>query len=375
MRILGLAAVLLVFVSLVASIPYAATLTGPLSSPGSPQQIGTECTNLPVGMQINITSLAPWYCPINNQIAAIWKSELPLAEIALLIAFSIASIIFAVGAGMKSDRIRNFGIGELYEATASAIIIILFLFVSATMFGLVPSFIVGTINPYSTALGLMNSTINGAEGIYSSIFHIYLVGAEYSSIKIIISTPVKAGIEIPNFYSVPISFFVLDPSSAIAGLLIDGITALFAEYYLLIFFALASIPVFLVPGVILRALFPTRALGGMLIAMAMGFYLVAPSLFALAYYFTTPNLLSSMQLTATQLTRFGSGTGAETNGLTSTSPLPTLLQSVNSEMSSFWLLILFYPALIVAVTYAFITQVASFIGGASYTGSRLRSFI
>lgn len=365
MRILGLAAVLLVFVSLVASIPYAA------------QQIGTECTNLPVGMQINITSLAPWYCPINNQIAAIWKSELPLAEIALLIAFSIASIIFAVGAGMKSDRIRNFGIGELYEATASAIIIILFLFVSATMFGLVPSFIVGTINPYSTALGLMNSTINGAEGIYSSIFHIYLVGAEYSSIKIIISIPVpgKVGIEIPNFYSVPISFFVLDPSSAIAGLLIDGITALFAEYYLLIFFALASIPVFLVPGVILRALFPTRALGGMLIAMAMGFYLVAPSLFALAYYFTTPNLLSSMQLTATQLTRFGSGTGAETNGLTSTSPLPTLLQSVNSEMSSFWLLILFYPALIVAVTYAFITQVASFIGGASYTGSRLRSFI
>jgi hypothetical protein len=373
----------LLLISAAALIPIAGARPATLPGGGNSNPPGGQCSSLPVGMQLNITYQAPWYCAINAQITSVWESDLPLAEIALLIAFSIASVIFAVGAGIKSDRIRNFGIGELYEATASAIIILIFLFVSAVAFGLVPSIVVGTINPYATSLGLINKTINSAEAIYTSLFSIYVTDAQYTSITITLligGAPLKSIASqiltsIPQLYSAPLSIFVLEPASAIGGLIIDGITALYAEYYLLIFFASVSIPAFLVPGTIFRAIFPTRAFGGMLIALAMGFFIVMPSLFAVAYYFTAPNLLSSMQLTASQLTRFGSGAGAETNGLTATSPLPTLLQNVNSEMSSFWLLILFYPSLIMAVTYAFVTQVATFIGGATYTGSRLRSFI
>jgi hypothetical protein len=357
----------------------------PTSPPGGGGGAGTlsgPCANLPPSIQQNITSLAPWYCPINSEISSVWENDLPVAEIALLIAFSIASIIFAVGAGIKNDKIRNFGLGELYEATASAIIVLIFLFVSAVAFGLIPSFFVGSINPYATAFHLINQTINGAESIYTSLFNIYATDAFYTSVSITISSALPPLNTLNGYLTpilqaayAPITLLVMEPAYAIGGLLIDGIVALYAEYYLLIFFATVSIPAFLVPGVILRALFPTRAFGGMLIAMAMGFYIVMPALFAVAYYFTAPNLLSSMQTTATQLTRFGSGTGAETNGLTSSSPLPTLLQSVGSTLSSFWLLILFYPALIISVTYIFITQIANFIGGASYTGSRVRSFI
>ncbi len=376
-------AALILLILLMVAVPSAA-YAGPINggSAGSGSGPGGACSSLPIPVQqqVQIASLAPWYCPINNQIASIWKGDLPIAEIALLIAFSIASMIFAVGAGIKSDRIRNFGIGELYEATASAIIIILFLFVSAVMLGLIPSFVVGTINPYATALHLINNTVNTAESAYTSLFNIYITDAEYTSVfatitLTLLNTPSLVISVNPDYYRLPILLFFMEPAVVVGDLLIDGITALLAEYYLLIFFATASIPVFLVPGVIFRALFPTRAFGGMLIAIALGFYLVAPTLFALVYYFTAPNLLSNMQITSAQLSRFGAGTGAETNGLTSTSPLPELLQNVNSEMSSFWLLILFYPALIIAVTYAFITQVSNFIGGAIYTGSRLRSFI
>ncbi len=371
-----LAAVLLF--ALLSNVSFASQLGGG-GNAGSPPP-GGPCSNLPSSIQQNIQTSAPWYCPIDAEIASIWDQDFPLAVIALLISFSIASVIFAVGAGMKYDRLRNFGIGELYEATASAIIVLIFLFVSAVAFGLIPSFFVGMINPYATSFHLINETIVGAESIYSSLFNIYAADALYTSFTVSIYSslyPAIGGIVpslLQTFYA-PITLFVMEPAIAIGGLLIDGIAALFAEYYLLIFFASVSIPAFLVPGVILRALFPTRAFGGMLIALAMGFFIVMPTLFAVSYYFTAPNLISSMQTISTQLTLFGSGTGAETNGLSSASPIPTLLSSVQSAMSSFWLLILFYPPLIIAVTYFFVMQVSDFIGGASYSAGRLRSFI
>ncbi|MGC8622587.1 MAG: hypothetical protein ACP5UC_01325 [Candidatus Micrarchaeia archaeon] len=373
-----LAAILLF--AFLSNMPFANIPTTTILPSPQPSSSSGPCSNLPSSIQENVQANAPWYCPIDAEIASVWQQYSPIAVIALLISFSIASIIFAVGAGMKYDRLRNFGIGELYEATASSIIVLIFLFISAVAFGIIPSFFVGAINPYATAFHLMNETIVGAESIYSSLFNIYATDAFYTSFTVSIYSALYPALTgtvptlLQSFYA-PIMLFVMEPANAIGGLLIDGIAALFAQYYLLIFFASASIPAFLVPGVILRALFPTRAFGGMLIALAMGFYIVMPTLFAVVYYFTTPNLISSMQTISSQLTVLGSGTGAETNGLSSTSPIPLLISSVGSAMSSFWMLVLFYPPLIIAVTYFFVTQVSDFIGGASYSVGRLRSFI
>src|SRR5208283_4732142 len=110
-----------------------------------------------------------------------------------------------------------------------------------------------------------------------------------------------------NVYSIPVTIFFIDPALAISGFLADGISVLYAEYYLIIFFATAAIPAFLVPGVVLRSIFPTRALGGVLIALAIGFYLIMPTLFAVAFYFTAPSVMLSMQNAAAQMTRFGTG--------------------------------------------------------------------
>ena len=45
-------------------------------------------------------------------------------------------------------------------------------------------------------------------------------------------------------------------------------------------------------------------------------------------------------------------------------------------MSSFWLQIIFYPLLIISMTYAFITQAANFLGStAKAMGGRIRGFI
>ena len=336
------------------------------------------CGSLPNSIVSQIESSAPWYCPINAQVYDTWSSETPIAFAAILLAFSIAAIIFMVGAGLRNDRIRNFGIGELYEAIASAIIVGLFLYVSAVAFGIIPSLFVGAINPYATAFHLILSTIQQAENVFSSLYNVVLMDSFYASINVEMDFPITGMPPISLLtllYALPLEALVIEPSMVLGTFIVEGITALYAEYYLLVFFSVASIPVFLVPGVIFRAIFPTRALGGMLIALAMGFYIVMPTMFAIAYYFTAPSILHTLASTSIQMNRFGQGSGAITNAITPNSPLVTQVGSVQSAMSTFWLLILFYPLLIIAVTYAFVTQIASFIGEAAQMGGKMRTFI
>ncbi len=339
----------------------------------------SQCGLLPSSMANLLSSSAPWYCPINGHIYSAWKNELPLALVALLLAFTVAALIFMIGVAFKNDRIRNFGIGELYESTASAIIVVLFLYISAIVLGLGPSIVVGGINPYATSIHLISSTINQAEILYSSIYTIYLSDTFYTTIGASIYIQdynITAPLSYARLlYTFPLQTFFIQPSLAIGGFLVDGIAALYAQYYLIVFFSVAAIPVFIVPGVIFRIFFPTRALGGVLIAIGIAFYLVMPTLFAVAYYFTSPQLLHGLETTTSQLNRWGSGTGSQQNALSPTSPLSEALSSAQSALSSFWLLILFYPSLIIAVSYVFITQLATFIGGASRVGGKMRSFV
>ncbi len=363
---------------LFAGMPHSQTTTSPSTA---------GCGLLPSSIQLQIQTNEPWYCPINQQLYGQWANDLPIAFIAVLISFLVAAVIFMVGVAFGSDRIRNFGIGEFYEAVATAIIVGAFLYICAVIFGILPAFAVGTINPYATSLNLISTTISAAQNMYGSIFNAYMsVSFSISqSITPNLGGPVSALAKtlvsslpqiIINIYSIPATIFFLDPAQAIAAFISDGISILYAEYYLMIFFAIAAIPAFLIPGVILRSLFPTRAVGGILIAFAIGFYLVMPTLFAVAFYFTVPSVLASMQAATFQVTRFSTNPAAASQALTAQSPLALQLNNVRSSLDGFWLLILFYPALIIAMTYTVIQEISRFLGGgvAGRAGS-LRRFI
>ena len=294
-----------------------------------------------------------------------------------MIAFLIAGGIFMVGAGIKNNRIRNFGIGELYEAVASAIIVALFVYLGAVIFGLVPGVFVGAINPYAASLHLITTTINSAENVYTGLFHAYDYDMYLSTLTVDLSTALTPKLNligtVINYALLPLDIYFIEPAAVVSSFIYDGILALYAEYYLIVFFAVAAIPVFLIPGVILRVFLPTRSLGGILIALAVGFYFVMPLLFAVAFYFTAPHLATQMNNVASLLNRYSVGKGAVNNAVTPTSPLVLTLSGINSSLNSFWLLILFYPALISAVTYAFVVQLANFIGGSARMSSRARA--
>ncbi len=359
------------------------------------------CSTLPSSIQSIVSGTEPWYCPINAQIDSVFEKDASLMWIAVLISFAIAGTIYMGGSLAGSSKIKNFGIGELYEALATGIIVGLFLYVCAVVFGIIPGLTVGPINPYATSLHYITQIISQAQSLYASLFFIYYKITYYFSYSLIVGGTITAdylpssfvakGVtlkviqglasinEITNIAlavgKFELSFLYIDPSMALMNIISDGLMLLWAEYYLIIFFAIAAIPVFLVPGVIFRAIIPTRALGGMLIAMAIAFYLIVPTMFAIAFYFTAPTVLHDMNTAATLLNKFGAGQGSITNALTPASPLVLQLKDAQNAMSGFWLMLLFYPVLIIAVAYAAITQLANFLGGVAHVGGRIRSFI
>jgi hypothetical protein len=244
---------------------------------------------------------------------------------------------------------------------------------------------VGNINPYATAFTMITQTLTVAQAMYTSLFNVYFSLSYVTSVQISIipggvigalGTVLKVIGFLPqlflNIYSLPLIIRFIDPATAIAGFLSDGMAILYAEYYLMVFFAVAAIPVFLIPGVLFRAIFPTRALGGILIAFAFGFYLVMPSMFAVAYYFTAPTVQRDMSLSTLQLQGIAAKPQA---AIASSSPIAQQLQSVKSSLNGFWLMIFFYPPLIIAITYAAVQQIANFIGRVAQFGKSMRAFI
>jgi hypothetical protein len=336
------------------------------------------CGLLPASIAQTISYGEPWYCPINAQIYAQWSSILPIAVVVVALAFSIAALIVMVGIAFKSNRIRDFGIAEMYEAIASAIIVGAFIYVCAVMFGITPGIFVGGINPYSTALWLMSNTTTQAQNLFSSVFDAQAWPRWFLTQQIEIDIE---GVLLPiqqlfAFALLPVSMFVIDPARAISFFLADGIIALYTEYYLIVFFSVAAIPAFIIPGVVFRTFLPTRALGGVMLAMGISFYLVMPTMFAVVYYFTSPTLQSTMANEYGQLSRFSTGTSSSMSSIASPdSPLALQMQDVQGSMAQFWLLVLFYPALIITVTYATIQQLSSFIGGSYRNVGKVRGFI
>ena len=371
-------AILLMFIIQAVHLGYSQSVSLPGTTITGSQILG--CGLLPTSAATLISESAPWYCPINQQIYSVWIKYLPLGIIAVGIAISIAAIIFAVGIVLGNSKIRSFGLAELYEAFATGLIVGMFLYVCAIVFGFIPSIVTGPINPYATSIYLMRTTITKAESLYGSIFSTYLSGSAIASLGIGlgISGYNSLGNFLNSVIGLPISLyqlFFLTPSLQISKLLADGIIALYAEYYLVLFFAVASIPAFIIPGVLLRAFLPTRGLGGMLMAIGIAFYLVVPIMFSVAYYFTAPSLNSQFATATAQMNLFSANNGFITNGLSKNSELATEVKDITSAIAPFWLLVFFYPSLIMAVSYVFIVQMAAIIGGVSGSTGRLRSFI
>ncbi len=326
-----------------------------------------------------------WYCgQINQALVNNWMVWGPIVMIVIFLAFCLSGIIFMVGIVLRNEKVRNFAVGELYEAMATTLIAGFFLFDAAVLFGIIPQAFTGPVNPYITSLGYIAATLSPTQTTLTNLYNIMILAEFQSSISITIGglgfTTNLAGQVLSTAASLFLVYFVL-PARILAYIFVDGLLALYTQFYLILFFMYIAIPVFLIPGVVFRAFFPLRNLGGLMIAVAMAFYLILPLLFSVAYFFVNTGVVAQLSSYAQDLgvngcsTQTGSlvcQTNTFINGGSPTAPLVQDITGLESAMGGFWLSIAFYPALIAAITYQFIKIIADFIGGATRTTSKFR---
>ncbi|MDE1859946.1 MAG: hypothetical protein KGH67_05480, partial [Candidatus Micrarchaeota archaeon] len=118
-------------------------------------------------------NFANWYCSdINPAVSSVWANWLPVMALVVTVAISIATVIFMFGTALKNERLRTFGVAEIYEAMATAIMVGFFLFLTAVMFGLLPAMTAGPIDPYNAALTYIATTINTTSTTSSNLFNV-----------------------------------------------------------------------------------------------------------------------------------------------------------------------------------------------------------
>ncbi|MDE1762395.1 MAG: hypothetical protein KGH59_04780 [Candidatus Micrarchaeota archaeon] len=330
-------------------------------------QVG-ECAP---GSSLNVQTIAPWYCSsINQAVYNDWKEWLPIAMLVIMLSFSIAALVFVMGVAFRNERVRNFAAGEMYEAVATTIIVAIFMVLAAVMFGVLPSLFTGPVDPFDTSLTFIQNTINSVTNLLHSLYSINVRSAAYAaySLEITQCAGECTSTSIPNVFAPILQLLFIAPADAIARLLVEGLLILNIEAYMIIFALYAAIPVFLLPGVVFRAILPMRSVGGMFMGIAISFYFIMPILFSVAYFFTSGSVLQQLNVASAQINQFGQGVGSQTNAISASSPLVTTLNSLPSAFGSFWISVLFYPSLIMMLVYFCITTLADLLGGIYSTG-------
>ena len=112
-----------------------------------------------------------------------------------------------------------------------------------------------------------------------------------------------------------------------------------------------------------------------MIAIAIGFFLVMPTLFSVVYYFTAPQIMQQLSTMTASVNQVNNQQLSQVVLMNQNSPVVSTIRNAGSAMSTFWLLVLFYPMMIAGITFAFIIQVGNFIGGSAQVSSRIRAFI
>ncbi len=331
-----------------------------------------------------VQQAAPWYCSYVNQAAqSAWSQWAPVAFAVILVSVMIGVVLFMLGIVIRNAKLREYGIGELYESMATALIVVFFLSVSAALFGIIPSLITGPVNPYMTSLNYINNLIISTQTLDGTMFNIYVVDSYYLSTAITIKGSIGVLNVITNnalnTFAAALRDALLQtvilPAQALGEILTGSLIVLHIEFYLIMFAMYAAIPVFLIPGIIFRAFLPTRGVGGMLMATAIGFYMVMPILFSVAYFFTNQSSLQQLNSQNSALQNYGQGSGAQVNAATPSGALAEAFSNIGSDLGGYWISVFFFPDLIIALTYALILTMSDFIGGMSQSTTRILSLL
>ena len=217
-----------------------------------------------------------------------------IAVVILTIMLMMGGIIYGIGIASDSRKLKDFGKDEILQTAINGVI------VGTLIIALSPGGIIGTmINGIisNTSHGLNCAAFNSNYAICFA--HNYLVGVSTNingstfpslldaALGLLIPTATAYGI-IGTFSSISLSVGlasisfkailspILTEETYIISALTFSIISIYIQSALLEVISIITLPLLLPIGVVLRTFYPTRKLGGSIIAFSIGLFLVFP---------------------------------------------------------------------------------------------------
>jgi len=286
---------------------------------------------------------------------------------AVLISFLIATLAYMVSVIFDLKGLRNWAKSEFYQALASAVLVVALISLSYVMFDVGVRAMIGSIDPFQQAQNYLDGVLSDLSSLYVSTYDFNFLFEILPSFTFYINA---AAFSIkPFFWLVP----TLITKHHLVTQLVATVTVTASFQKALIFFFInTGFAVFLPLGVILRAFPFTRGAGGLLIAIAIGFFIVYPVMFTYVSLMseskpTAEEIAGSLTFGGLDLEQFSAGAVDFENA---TEFANVALQPEAAQKVDFiygWLgpvaiKIFYYPVVVFMVTLTFIRTISPILG-------------
>lgn len=314
----------------------------------------------------------PWYSTQYEKIGATWTEWGPTAVLAVSVAFLFVALAYMIGIGFDLHWLRVWAKSEFYQALASAILVGSLLLMTATIFDEGVGRILGEgVNPFTVALSYLDNLEVTLQNYYNIYYWCNFPTEALSSFSFYENV---VGIDMPLFFFLkPLR---VEPLHIANSYIVQSLVLLSMWREVILFFRDAAFATFLPLGVFLRIFPPTRGAGGLLIAIALAFFIVFPTMFAFLALMSEDETALSAQLidirdACTGITIDTSSFRCCDRDLDSVAQIseeqsdPSVIAEVNSGQAylpGILLKLLFYPIVVMAVTVTFIRTLAPLLG-------------
>ena len=318
-----------------------------------------------------VMSADPWYAAEYARVQEAWSVYGAIASIGVLVSFLIVAVAYMIAIGFDLPELKSWAKAEFYQALASAVLVGGFLSLTWIMLDEGMAKIIGqNIDPFKMAYSYFSNLTSQLTTLYDINYYICAPLEALASITVYSNV----GAELPLF-SYILKPLVIEPLHLANYYIVQFLVLIGMWRGVLQFFQTSAFATFLPLGVVLRIFPITRGAGGLLIAIAIGFFIVFPTMFAFITMMTEEENSLAEQL---QSDKKEPGIGlnlAEFNAcdqdLESISKDveeqtdPAVLAKINSYFSflpTIWMKILFYPIVVMAVTITFIKTLSPLLG-------------
>lgn len=223
-----------------------------------------------------ITGSARWYGACYDQLQAQWHTWGPIALLAVMVSFLIVAVAYMIGIGFNLRELNMWAKSEFYQAMASAALVVFLLSITYVMLDEGLAHIIGVhINPFRQAYDYLHELIITLE-FWFNYNYAWVAPLEAAASLAIYQNAV-------GFVVYPLVFLkplIIEPLHFINNYIIQVLLVCYMQLALLGFIQRSMFNVFLPLGVILRSFPPTRGAGAFMIAFAIGFFIVFPTVFS-----------------------------------------------------------------------------------------------